>query len=80
MDGSLKVWDLKTGTVLQHIPPGTHEIFINGIDVHPEDSLLASISTDGNFQFVNNNGKFLFVTKRDYFKIFKILFLNFHVI
>ncbi|XP_045768364.1 angio-associated migratory cell protein [Maniola jurtina] len=57
-DGSLKIWDLKSGTVLQHIPPGTHDIWINAIDVHPENSLLASISTDGKIALITpSNGK-----------------------
>uniref|UniRef100_S4PK93 Angio-associated migratory cell protein n=1 Tax=Pararge aegeria TaxID=116150 RepID=S4PK93_9NEOP len=57
-DGSLKIWDLKTGTVLQHVPPGTHEIWINAIDVNPENSLLASITTNGKIGLTTpSNGK-----------------------
>ncbi|XP_069354093.1 angio-associated migratory cell protein-like isoform X1 [Maniola hyperantus] len=57
-DGSLKIWHLKTGTVLHHIPPGTHDIWIYDIDIHPENSLLASISADGTMCLVTpSNGE-----------------------
>ncbi|KAJ2953729.1 hypothetical protein O0L34_g1352 [Tuta absoluta] len=48
-DGAIKVWDLKTNSVLHHIQPGPtgHEMRVTAIDTHPENNLMASISTDG---------------------------------
>lgn len=48
-DGAIKVWDLKSAAVLQHVP--AHTIRVTAIDTHPDNNLMASISTDGN----NNN-------------------------
>ncbi|CAH2067006.1 unnamed protein product, partial [Iphiclides podalirius] len=47
-DGSVKVWDLKTNTVLQQLPPNIHQMRVTAIDTHPENNLVASISADGN--------------------------------
>lgn len=47
-DGAVKVWDLKTCTVVQHIPDSVHKMRVTAIDTHHENNLIASISTDGN--------------------------------
>ncbi|CAK1602992.1 unnamed protein product [Parnassius mnemosyne] len=46
-DGTVKVWDLKTNSVLQQVPQNVHQIRVTAIDTHPENNLMASISTDG---------------------------------
>lgn len=46
-DGTLKVWDLKTSSVLHTVPASVHQIRITDIDTHPENNLMASISSDG---------------------------------
>lgn len=46
-DGTVKVWDLKTATVVSQIPPGIHQIRVTAVDTHPDNSLMLSIATDG---------------------------------
>ncbi|RVE54156.1 hypothetical protein evm_001279 [Chilo suppressalis] len=46
-DGALKIWDLKTGQIIHHIPSNVHQMRITDLDTHPENNLIASISTDG---------------------------------
>ncbi|XP_053616269.1 angio-associated migratory cell protein isoform X2 [Plodia interpunctella] len=46
-DGAVKVWDLKTSSVLQQIPNNVHGIRVTAIDTHHDNNLIASISTDG---------------------------------
>lgn len=48
-DGTVKIWDLKTNSVLQQVPQSVHQIRVTDVDTHPENNILASISTDGNF-------------------------------
>lgn len=47
-DGSVKIWDLKSSAVLHQVPASVHQSRVTAIDTHPENNLLASISTDGN--------------------------------
>ncbi|XP_072936851.1 angio-associated migratory cell protein [Epargyreus clarus] len=57
-DGAIKVWDLKTALVLQQVPPGIHTIRVTAIDTHPDNNLMASISTDGKVVLTTStNGK-----------------------
>ncbi|XP_049870030.1 angio-associated migratory cell protein [Pectinophora gossypiella] len=57
-DGGIKVWDLKTSTVVQHIQPEPNQIRVTAIDTHPENNLLAAISTDGKVILAtSSNGK-----------------------
>ncbi|KAM3964623.1 angio-associated migratory cell protein isoform 1-T2 [Aphomia sociella] len=57
-DGSIKVWDLKTSTVLQHIPDSVHQTRVTAIDTHHENNLIASVSSDGKIVLSTaNNGK-----------------------
>lgn len=46
-NGSVKVWDIKSEKVIYQIPPGVHPVRVISIDTHPENNLMASISTDG---------------------------------
>lgn len=57
-DGTVRIWDLKTTTVLHQIPASVHQSRVIAIDIHPENSLIASISSDGKVVLVtSNNGK-----------------------
>ncbi|CAG4944340.1 unnamed protein product [Colias eurytheme] len=57
-DGVVKIWDLKTNAVLHQLPAGMHESRVTALDLHPENNLLASISTDGKVCLTtSNNGK-----------------------
>ncbi|XP_047545134.1 angio-associated migratory cell protein [Vanessa atalanta] len=57
-DGTVKIWDLKTCTMLQQVPAAIHQIRVTDIDTHPENSLVASIGTDGKIVLTtSNNGK-----------------------
>lgn len=57
-DGAVKIWDLKTSTVLHALPATVHEIRVTAVDTHPENNLMASISTDGKVILTTpNNGK-----------------------
>ncbi|CAH0725964.1 unnamed protein product, partial [Brenthis ino] len=57
-DGTVKIWDLKTCAVLHQVPATVHENRIIALDIHPENSLLASISSDGKVVLVtSSNGK-----------------------
>ncbi|CAG9566756.1 unnamed protein product [Danaus chrysippus] len=57
-DGTVKVWDLKTATVVSQIPPGIHQIRVTAIDIHPDNSLMLSIATDGKaVMTTSSNGK-----------------------
>lgn len=51
-DGAVKIWDLKTSAVLHQVPAGVHQIRVTAIDTHPDDNLIASISTDGKIYIV----------------------------
>ncbi|XP_021933212.1 angio-associated migratory cell protein-like [Zootermopsis nevadensis] len=47
-DGSLKIFDTKTATVLHHVPQGqAHTGTITDMDCHPDNNLLISSSVDG---------------------------------
>jgi WD40 repeat protein len=47
-DGSVKVFDMKTATMLHHIPQGqAHTGIITDMDCHPDNNLLISSSVDG---------------------------------
>lgn len=50
-DGTLKIWDLKASSVLHAVPASVHQIRITDIDTHPENNLMASISSDGKYCF-----------------------------
>ncbi|XP_021191298.2 angio-associated migratory cell protein [Helicoverpa armigera] len=57
-DGVVKIWDLKTSAVLHQLPATVHQIRVTAIDTHPDDNLMASISTDGKVVLTTpNNGK-----------------------
>lgn len=45
-DGSIKVWDLKNSIVLHQVT-GMHEVRVTALDTHPDNNLMASISSDG---------------------------------
>lgn len=46
-DGTVKIWDIKTSAVTHQLPANVHQIRVTAIDIHPDNSLMASISTDG---------------------------------
>lgn len=46
-DGAIKIWDLKTSQAVHTISPNIHHMRVSDLDTHPENNLLASISTDG---------------------------------
>lgn len=48
-DGAVKVWDLRTNSVLHQVPQSVHEMRVTAIDTHPENNLVVSISSDGRF-------------------------------
>lgn len=50
-DGTLKVWDLKTSSALHTVPASVHQLRITDLDTHPENNVIASISTDGKYCF-----------------------------
>ncbi|CAB3230877.1 unnamed protein product [Arctia plantaginis] len=57
-DGEVKIWDLKTSTVLHSLPASAHEMRVTAVDCNPENTLMASISTDGKAVLTTtNNGK-----------------------
>ncbi|CAH2104481.1 unnamed protein product [Euphydryas editha] len=57
-DGTVKVWDLKSSIIWYQIPASVHQTCVTDIDIHPENKLMASISTDGKFVFTTpSNGK-----------------------
>ncbi|XP_047515894.1 angio-associated migratory cell protein [Pieris napi] len=57
-DGAVKIWDLKTNAVLHQVPNGMHDTRVTAIDIHPENNLMASISTDGKVVLTTSvNGK-----------------------
>lgn len=57
-DGAVKIWDLKSSTVLHQVPANVHQSRVTAIDTHPENNLMASISTDGKVILTtSNNGK-----------------------
>ncbi|XP_026727063.1 angio-associated migratory cell protein [Trichoplusia ni] len=57
-DGAVKIWDLKTSAILQQVPASVHQIRVTAVDNHPENNLIASISTDGKVVLTTpNNGK-----------------------
>ncbi|VVD01704.1 unnamed protein product [Leptidea sinapis] len=57
-DGVVKFWDLKTNLVLHQVAAGLHGSRVNAIDVHPDNNLVASISTNGTVVLTtSNNGK-----------------------
>ncbi|XP_061707310.1 angio-associated migratory cell protein [Cydia pomonella] len=57
-DGAVKVWDLKTNAVLHQIQANVHDMRVTAIDTHPENNIMASISSDGKVILVtSSNGK-----------------------
>lgn len=57
-DGTVKTWDIKTSAVTHQLPANVHQIRVTAIDIHPDNSLMASISTDGKVILTTtNNGK-----------------------
>ncbi|CAG9784307.1 unnamed protein product [Diatraea saccharalis] len=46
-DGAMKIWDLKNCQVIHQVPSNIHQMRITDVDTHPENNLVASISTDG---------------------------------
>ncbi|CAK1550034.1 unnamed protein product [Leptosia nina] len=57
-DGAVKIWDLKTNAILHQFSNGVHETRVTAIDIHPENNLMASISTDGKVVLTTSvNGK-----------------------
>lgn len=57
-DGAVKIWDLKTSAILHTVPATVHELRVTAIDTHPENNLMASISTDGKVVLTTpSNGK-----------------------
>lgn len=60
-DGSLRVFDLKTGQVLQHFSDGlAHSAPVTSLAVHKDNTLLISGCLDGTAKLFNvNNGKFI---------------------
>ena len=47
-DGTIKVFDMKAGTLLHHIPQGqAHTGNITDMDCHPDNNLLITGSVDG---------------------------------
>ncbi|XP_013168433.1 PREDICTED: angio-associated migratory cell protein [Papilio xuthus] len=57
-DGTVKVWDLKTNSVLHQVPPNVHHMRVTDVDTHPENNIMASISTDGKAVLTTSmNGK-----------------------
>lgn len=58
-DGSLRVFDLKTGQMLQQLSDGlAHSAPVASLAVHKDNTLLISGSLDGTAKLYNvNNGK-----------------------
>lgn len=57
-DGAVKIWDLRSSTVLHSVPATVHDTRVTAVDTHPENNLMASISTDGKVVLTTpSNGK-----------------------
>jgi len=58
-DGTVKVFDMKAGTVLYHVPQGqAHTGTITDMDFHPDNILLITGSVDGHaFVLKTQTGK-----------------------
>lgn len=48
-DGAVKIWDLKTSSLISQVPANVQGERVTDIDVQPDNNLVASISLNGNF-------------------------------
>lgn len=48
-DGAVKIWDLKTSSLVSQVPANVQGLRVTAIDVQPDNNLVAALSFDGNY-------------------------------